>query len=473
MSTQVRAGWLLSGALLVACSAPSVDAPAAPGGVRVTWEPPAAPGTVPANLRARLHRAAGAEPWLLRGQLSDHHDRALRRGELASTLRERAVALRFWSEQADLLFEPLRWLEAGEHYTLALLGQGTVGSWVVEPDGAPRAEQLFPPAGRPLQRVSVQCSSAFHAPLPVVTLAPIDVPVTVGFDSPHVPDTTCITLLADGRARESAVLPPSLSGVLLAPGAFQPPEKWPVSPSLSCSGLSHFGACFEVRDDRVLVTAQSYDTLWLVEEPKPRVVVSAVGQRTTLLSGLSPLTAYQLRGSLLSSDGAGRPFELALTTAPAARHLVLNEVLANPLGPEPASEWIELVNDAEQPAELAGLWLEDATSRSFLPSEVLAPGEHALLVAAGFRPSALDAPVAPGTRLLELGSLGARGLSNSGEALLLVGTEGIAARFPALSAPHAGRSQARRGLDGADDEPGAFGEHGAVGASPGAPNVFD
>jgi hypothetical protein len=49
----------------------------------------------------------------------------------------------------------------------------------------------------------------------------------------------------------------------------------------------------------------------------------------------------------------------------------------------------------------------------------------------------------------------------------------VVARFPALSAPHAGRSWARRWLDSADDEPAAFGEHGGPGASPGAPNRFD
>jgi hypothetical protein len=94
-------------------------------------------------------------------------------------------------------------------------------------------------------------------------------------------------------------------------------------------------------------------------------------------------------------------------------------------------------------------------------------------VPAGFRPSLLDAPIAPGTRLVELASLGTRGLSNSGEALLLVGPEGVVARFPLLAASHAGRSWARRALTTADDDPRAFAEHGTPGASPGAPNTFD
>jgi hypothetical protein len=232
-------------------------------------------------------------------------------------------------------------------------------------------------------------------------------------------------------------------------------------------------SCIETRDDRVLITPLSRDTLWHVEAPNVRAVVSSAGRRTTLLDSLSPLTSYALRGSLLTTDGVSLPFELDVTTAPAARHLVLSEVLANPLGPEPTSEWIELVNDSARAVDLGGLWLEDATSRSALPSELLAPHETALLVGAGFRASALDAPIAPGTRLLTLEALGARGLSNAGEALLLVGPEGIVARFPALAAPHAGRSLARRSFEGADDDPATFGEHGGAGASPGSPNRFD
>jgi hypothetical protein len=417
--------------------------------------------------------SAGAQPWLFRGELSEHYDRGLRKGELASALRARAVPLSFWTEQEDLLLGPLAWLEPGERYTLALLGLGTVDAWDIADDAEPRAEAFFPPAGRPLQRVSVQCSGAFQGPLPVVALAPGDVSVSAMFDSPRIAATTCVTLLTERAVLEPGLLPPSLAGALLVPGAFQPERKWAASSPASCSGDVHFDSCIEARDDRVLVTPLSRDTLWLVDTPTPRAVVSTAGRRTMLLDGLAPVTSYVVRGNLLTSDAESRSFELALTTAGAARHLILSEVLANPLGPEPASEWIELVNDSEKPVELGGLWLEDATNRSFLPHELLAPRESVLLVASGFRPSTLDAAIAEGTRLLELTSLGARGLSNAGEALLLVGPEGVVARFPALSAPHAGRSLARRAFDASDDDPAAFAEHGGPGASPGAPNSFD
>jgi hypothetical protein len=94
-------------------------------------------------------------------------------------------------------------------------------------------------------------------------------------------------------------------------------------------------------------------------------------------------------------------------------------------------------------------------------------------VNAGFHASSLDAPVPPHVRRLELASLGARGLSNAGEALLLVGPEGVVSRFPAFGASRAGRSIARRSFEAVDDDPKAFAEHGAPGASPGGPNTFD
>lgn len=473
MRAKIAEGVVLWSALSLACSDPSLDVPPRRGGPSVVFEPAATASAVPANVRARVVGSAGAQPWLFQGELSEHYDRELRKGEVAAALRARAVPLSFWSDREDLLLGPLAWLKPGQRYTLALLGLGAVDAWDIADEGAPRAEAFFPPAGRPLQRVSVQCSSAFQGPLPAMALAPGGVSVQATLDSPRVAATTCVTLLAASAVLQPAVLPPSLAGALLVPGAFQPEEKWGASSPASCSGELHFAACIEARDDRVLVTPQSRDTLWLVEAPVARVVVSIAGQRTTLLDGLAPLTSYVLRGHLLTSDADSRAFELELTTTARARHLILSEVLANPLGPEPASEWIELVNDSDEPVELGGLWLEDTTNRSFLPHELLAARESVLLVPSGFRPSALDVTIATGTRLLELTSLGARGLSNAGEALLLVGPGGVVARFPALAAPHAGRSLARRALDGSDDDPAAFAEHGGPGASPGAPNRFD
>jgi hypothetical protein len=108
-----------------------------------------------------------------------------------------------------------------------------------------------------------------------------------------------------------------------------------------------------------------------------------------------------------------------------------------------------------------------------LPEVELEPAELALLVGESFSVSGADVPVPADVRLVRLPSVGVRGLSNGGEPLSLVGPDGVISRFPALSAPHAGRSLARRTPDAADGAASAFAEHGGRGASPGAANTFD
>jgi hypothetical protein len=458
---------MLVAGLAGACSAPALEAPVGAPRVTVQIEPSVGQGELPASFRARLRAgAAGAgAPWLIRGEVSDYYERAVRRGELPEALRGRAVPLRFWVEAGDAWLQPLSWLEPDDTYSLVWLGGGALGTWTVASE-LPRATQLFPALGRPVSRVLVQCAPELEAE--PARLSPGDVEASA---APSTHDgQPCVIWRVERELTEPAVLPPRVGDVLLAPALFDADK----SAVASCEhGEELYGACIEVWDDRVLVMPLAHDAWWRLEAPQARSVVLSVGQRAVLAEGLAANRAVSLRGTRLAADGVEEDIALDVTTGAPRRHLVLNEVLANPLGAEPDCEWIELVNDSARPASLAGLWLEDGAGRSWLPPTTLGAHEIALLVPAGFRASALDAPIAPGTRLLELDSLGARGLSNSGEALLLVGPEGIVARFPLLAASHAGRSWARRSLDTADDDAQAFAEHGAPGASPGASNTFD
>jgi hypothetical protein len=152
----------------------------------------------------------------------------------------------------------------------------------------------------------------------------------------------------------------------------------------------------------------------------------------------------------------------------------LNEVLANPAGPESSSEWIELYNDGSEPVELEGFELRDTGGVVALPPGRLAKAEHLLLVRRGFAPD-LELDVSPerGTRTLELEALGESGLANGGELLRLSDPSGrVLSRFPALKASVAGVSLARRTPDAPDGEASSFGPHAAPGASPGAPNAL-
>jgi len=468
----------LVGAVLVcSCAGPSLDVPEREAATaEVNFEPEIVGGSVAPLFRAHLRGLpASGVPWLFRGELSEHYARALQRAEIANALRERAVPLGFWREGEGLAVQPSVWLEGGTNYSLAVAGVGVVGTFQVQEQDERRAQRLFPLPSAPLQRLAVVCGLGAE-PLPSsLLLEPGGVALQVTPGVAGQPREGCATLQVEGSLVEPVVAPPRLAGALLEPqpwlpllaaGAGDQPE--PPCPR----GEPLAGACLQVQDDRLRVTPVARDLLLVLEEPERLVLPARAGSRISLLRGLPPQGEVTLVGRWLSSEGEQVSFRRSITTTAAQRHLVLNEVLANPLGPEPDAEWLELVNDAEHAASLSGVWLEDSGGAVPLPDVVLAPGELALVVAEDFRASGLDVPVPANVRLLRVPSLGARGLANGGEALLLVGREGVLSRFPLLPATHAGRSQARRYLDGADDDPTGFGEHAGEGASPGAPNVL-
>jgi hypothetical protein len=448
-----------------ACS-PALDLPDV-FAFALTVQPESPSGTLPLSFRARAAGAAGDEAWLFVGELSEAQRGLVRKGKVSGALRARAVPLFQWSEGDALWLQPLEWLRSGESYSLAVLGQSEVRSFLAYDTGQPRAELVLPSQG-PAVRVAVECGPLPRAsPLELQlapsggALHPLDLPLGEA-------ERRCTAWIAGDTPQALAVAPPLVDDRFLAPVVFGPPaETSAPSEAPRCAGYPTHGSCVEVLDDRILLTAFEAERLWLLAEPEPRAVVATPGRRVLLTRGLKAETAVRIGGTVLGQDGVPEPLELELTTAPAMPHLVLTEVLANPLGTEPGSEWLELVNDAEAPAPLDGLWLADGAGRFALPAAVLAPGEVALLVPRGFSSGSGDVPVLPSTRRLELPSLGARGLSNSGEPLTLFGSRGVVSRFPALPAPSAGRSMARLRLSARDDEPTAFAEHGEPGASPG------
>jgi len=104
--------------------------------------------------------------------------------------------------------------------------------------------------------------------------------------------------------------------------------------------------------------------------------------------------------------------------------LVITEVRADPLGPEPDQEYVELTNEGPGPIDLAGCALADGFERpgDLLPARLLPPGARVLVVADGFDPDGpSDSPPIPaGTPLVRIGSaLGEGGLSSAGEPLVL------------------------------------------------------
>lgn len=107
--------------------------------------------------------------------------------------------------------------------------------------------------------------------------------------------------------------------------------------------------------------------------------------------------------------------------------LAITEVHANPAGPEPAQEFVEVRNLGAQAVNVGGLVIADAKGMDTLPEGLVEAGAYALIVPSGFDPaSAKDTPPLAGTALVRVDSrIGSDGLSNGGEALRLLSSGGV------------------------------------------------
>lgn len=151
-----------------------------------------------------------------------------------------------------------------------------------------------------------------------------------------------------------------------------------------------------------------------------------------------------------------------LTTEDELAPLSLTEVLADPLGPEPAQEWIELASFGAEPVALRGFTLADgADGATAIDSDAIVyPGARVLLVPDAFDPqSALDATIPEGTTLVRVGkALGRSGLANAGEAVYLRDERGRrVSAAPATPRPRAGACLVRVADDPRTSEAGSFG----------------
>jgi hypothetical protein len=143
--------------------------------------------------------------------------------------------------------------------------------------------------------------------------------------------------------------------------------------------------------------------------------------------------------------------------------VLVNEVLADPAGPDPGGEFVELVNAGATPVALSGWRLGDAVDPArhvFRAGEVLPPGRARVVFDAGAHGGVPGALVA---------SSGALSLDNQGEVVTLYAADGTVVDSVLAGALPEGTSanRARDGVPGAElvphhQVPGAAGT-----ASPG------
>jgi hypothetical protein len=160
------------------------------------------------------------------------------------------------------------------------------------------------------------------------------------------------------------------------------------------------------------------------------------------LTGLAEGVTLEAELRLDDLAGHATARRLSLQTAYALPRLAIDELRADPLGPEPAQEYVELLNFGIEPVHIIGFSLTDDAfdpGRRVVSALAVEPGERVLVVGPEFdarEPS--DGLLPAGVRLARLD--GALSLRNDGELLILRDEQGRRiAESPRLAAPVAGQ----------------------------------
>ena len=442
---------LVLASLLVAagCGPPVPDPGSGAASPAISFEPSAELSAVPSVVHMHVaSRSLGArEVSLFQGSLSDYYLSKVKHGDVPDTLLARQVPLVSWRSESELILAPLVPLAAGP-YSLAA-SSGLLSEFQVSSE-LPLLRRVWPPAGTGGSvRLAVYCGDRAVAPNPgVFMLEPGDVSLAMsaGVDDAGSFGEHCVHFSAETELGSGQIVvpPPVFGDWAPDPSPFSAATDEPALP-LSCSeGELALGlGCAVAADDRAVVRTPVATLLWIGHRAHGGFVEVTHGGASFVVRGLTPGSHERLWGSVHDSTGAESSFDLFVDTAAARARPVLNEVLADALGPEPQSEWIELVNDGSLALELSSYSLQDSGGITSLPEQVLAPEEYALLVRSDFVPNASDVPPAPGAHLIRVPALGKSGLSNAGERLALLDSAGLeCSALPALPAKP-GQSLAR------------------------------
>jgi hypothetical protein len=418
---------------------------------------------------------------LFQGDLGAYNAARLRQGELPSTLAARRIEAIGWNDagRGDAVLAPSVPLEPSGTYTLAALGAGPIVTLLVDPAASPIAERIWPPRGS-LHGGSRSVFCAEGAAVlgqGPVRLEPVGLEATawLGADAAGRSSERCVHLEAEDPIPSGVAVPPPEIGKAPmdpAPIVLDPATTFFLPQSCPAAEISFGPGCALVQDDRVVVRSVDVPVLWSIEMGSNVRIEPALANERFVLTGLLPSTEVSVDGSVTDLSGQEETFATVLDTAAPRPHVVINEVLANPLGPEPQQEWIELVNDGTERVDLTGFLLSDSAGDTILPRATLDPSEFALIVGEGFQLSdGRDPPPAPGTLIIRVPHVGSDGLSNSGEALALYSADGKSvSRFPAVPASRPGVSIVRRVASVLDDDGTAFFPSPDGGATPGWKN---
>lgn len=407
---------------------------------------------------------------VVEGDVSDEALRGFAAGAPPATTSARLVpADAFLDDEGGLVVAPRRALAIARH-TVVLASLRARLPFTVRPASVPVLARTFPPASSTVATTAAMFCADAPLPPSVRALGRLRAGAAVRFERGAFGDPAfdrCVTATA---TTGTLGLPVALYAdgatiALLDPTALGGAEAPPGAPDASCGDAIAVGpTCLLVDDDRVTLSPRATPPLLALAHAGDR---SAFGVLSSplVVRGLAPSSSVTFAVRFV--DVAGRVVDVAtdVLTGEARPHVVLNEVYAHPLGPEPTEEWLELVNDGATDVDLASWALLDDHGTYALPPVVVAAGAFALIVNEGFAPDALDVAPAMGTTLVRIPHLGKYGLANKGAALALAGPGGLSSKFPARASVQ-GQSIARARPESPDDDASWH----VAAPTPGAPN---
>ena len=227
----------------------------------------------------------------------------------------------------------------------------------------------------------------------------------------------------------------------------------PLAVPLACA-VDELGiafACALVADEQVSLRAR-FATAARITAVLGTSVASTVtrsGEVSIHFDGLPTDSSLGLELRVRSLSGVEAIATGELRTTHALPLVVVDEIRADAIGPEPAQEFVELWNAGDASIDLAGYRIADAPDRegdALAAGCELAPHGRALVVADAFDASAAgDVAPVPGVPLCRVGaSIGSGGLANSGEPLFLRDRSGVrVAEAPSVAAPGPGQCVVR------------------------------
>lgn len=445
--------------------------------------PSAALDDAPLAVRAHLDGAVDPDDvWFLEGTVGPGHLRQLLAGTPSGPLTERRRPATVWTDADGVWVAPHALLEPAREYALAVADRGVAHRLVATAAAAgPVLRRAWPPAdtSAAVPRV-VLCGEA--------DLPAVDVPIVLAPGSVEARairgassaggGRRCLRVVAAMPVPEGSLhAPPSLTvdgiALTLDPTPIHVGDDAPTAATpLACEpdevriGLG----CARVADDRATVRTPPAPLFWVVAGASVEHVVATAPGEPFVVPSLRPATEHALDVSVADAAGREEVTRATLVTSPPRAHVVISEVLADPVAPDATSEWIELVNDGSVAADLGGLRILDVGGEIALPPVPLAPGAYAVVVDADWVPdAALDPVPVPGALVIRVSQLGRGGLANGGELLRLVDDDGtVLSAVPAIAAAGAGTSTARR-EPWLADAPSSFMEGTPTPGSPNAP----